>query len=520
MLRRMDDPRVLVFAVQFTLAAAGLIWTQPASRPTGLPPRTWLLALGAGLGTGALVILLVLLQGTSPQALVQAVLLNPLRQPAQFLLPFKWPAAVWPVSAICALILARAGWELRRTGGLTPATRWILVGLRGAVAIVLLVCLPLWTAVQGIGLFIAYCLPLLPVFALPLSTPAAANRPALLWLASLALPQVLHAYPVAGSQMGWGTFLLAALLAVGLHDAGLVLADAARGRTKKLLPAAAWAALLAGGIFQFGALTNECWKNYRDARPLDLPGAENLRLPERTRLALRLMTLNAAVHADTLFSRPGLFSFNLWSGVPTPTHRNATHWFWLLSDAQQEEIAAVLRARPRSAVIVNTGWDSFLQGISVPTRSGLRDFIETHYQPLVEYEGMSFQVPRGSPAIGFGQVSVEPRGPASDGSGRPVVLATNVVLNGRPHAVFLRDLARAATGTGQRAGPLAGARLDPITSHGHVLGPAVDLPVAQPVAGLYHLAVTMEHLPAAVDLARTVLVVEDDRGNVLSESVF
>jgi hypothetical protein len=40
------------------------------------------------------------------------------------------------------------------------------------------------------------------------------------WVALLLVFQFLHAYPVAGSQINWGTCLWVPLLALGLHDAG------------------------------------------------------------------------------------------------------------------------------------------------------------------------------------------------------------------------------------------------------------------------------------------------------------
>ncbi|MCC5021498.1 MAG: hypothetical protein J6386_01170 [Candidatus Synoicihabitans palmerolidicus] len=61
--------------------------------------------------------------------------------------------------------------------------------------------------------------------------------------------------------------------------------------------------------------------------PLQLPGAENIRRDDRSRLIARTLSLHAGLHADVLFSRPGMFSMNLWTGVPTPSSRNATHWF-------------------------------------------------------------------------------------------------------------------------------------------------------------------------------------------------
>ena len=33
-----------------------------------------------------------------------------------------------------------------------------------------------------------------------------------------------------------------------------------------------------------------------------------------------------------------MFSFNLWTGLPSPTSANVTHWFTLLTEAEQQAI--------------------------------------------------------------------------------------------------------------------------------------------------------------------------------------
>ena len=59
---------------------------------------------------------------------------------------------------------------------------------------------------------------------------------------------------------------------------------------------------------------------------------------------LRSLSVNAVAHCDLLFSLPGMFSFNLWTGLPSPTAANVTHWFNLLSPAQQAAVIAKLFA--------------------------------------------------------------------------------------------------------------------------------------------------------------------------------
>ncbi len=523
MFRKLDDFRVLALALQFSAAAAGLLWVTPsASANRGLPPRTWLVALGFFCGALGLVCLAVCAQGTSLAALIQTVLFDPLRQPASFLLGVKWVPAVWPVTAICWLTTARAGWELRRHGAVSRTTRFVVLAVRLATALAFIVNAGEWLTVYGVSRFIVFCLPLLPVFLVPLvaeKEKAAGRFGGGFWLAAIALPQVLHAYPVAGSQMGWGTFLFVPLLAVGLNEAWL-----ASGRDRpplvKWIPLAGWGLLAAVSVGQIVTLSSICWDHYRTSKPLELPGAENIRVPGRTRVTLRVMTLNAAVHADVLFSRPGMFSYNLWSGVPPPTPRNATHWFWLLNDRDQAGIIAVLRATPRSAVIVDSGWDDFLTEIKVPIRSPLRAYIEAEYRSVLDLKGPHFLVPRESRAVPFGKIDLRGRDqPEADGP-TPVLLRTNVLLAGPPAAIQLQGLESPwATVVDYHT---EGARmlLEPITAQGDVIGPAILLPAEQAMNGLYRLSIFTSHPPAQALYESTVLVVRAPDGTVLSESLF
>lgn len=523
MVGKLNDFRVLVFAIQFSAAAAGLLWVTPAN--TGrrwIPPRTWAVASGTFLGSLGLVVLVVCLQGTSLAALIQTVLVDPLRQPASFLLGIKWLPAVWPVTLVCWLVTARAGWELRQRRSLGSITRRTLIALRLTTGVAFIANAEAWLTVFGVSRFIVFCLPLLPVFLVPLGSDNEASGKrsgAIFWLAAIALPQVLHAYPVAGSQMGWGTFLFVPLLAIGMNDVWFALGRD-RPRLEKWIPLAGWGLLAVVGVGQVAVLAATCWENYRTSQPLGLPGAENIRLPGRARATLRVMTLNASVHADMLFSRPGMFSYNLWSGVPTPTTRNTTHWFWLLNEADQTRIKETLRAQPRSAIIVNSGWDDFLKEIKVPTDSPLRTFIEAEYRSVLDLEGPHFLVPLASRAVPFGKIEL--LGPAQpESSGMPAVLMrSNIILTGQPAAIQLQGLdAPWATVVDYTA---QGARIfiEPITAQGDITGAAIPLPTREAVKGLYRLSIFAGQLPTRADFENTLLVVRGADGTVLSESLF
>ncbi len=521
--KKLDVPWVLTFAVQFTAGAAGLLWVTPPARfGRRIPPGTWGVALGVFLGSLALVSAVVCLRGTSLFALIRTVLIDPLRQPASFMIGFTWGPAVWPAAALCWLVTARAGWELRRSGAVGRTTRLALIALRLAAGAAFVVNAETWLTIQGMGRFINLCLPLLPVFLVPLASdpaPEAGRSRAGIWVAFLGLPQVLHAYPVAGSQMGWGTFLLLPVMVAGMNDmwqslAGLI------PRAARWVPRAGWSLLILVGSTQVALLLQTGWTRYESSKPLGLPGAENIRAGDTARLMLRVLTLNAAVHADVLFSRPGMFSYNIWSGVPTPTAQNATHWFWLLDETAQTGIINHLRQVPRSAIIVSTGLDSFLESIHVPMKGPLQSFIRENYRPVLVLDDFQFLVPLASRAVPFGRVETLVPAAGMATAEFPALLQTNVVLAGRLASVQVQGREVPWTVLADFTPAQARIVLEPITPQGELTGPAIELPRAQPVRGLFRLKVYAHKMPVLTHPRDLELVTLDPDGAVLSESVF
>jgi hypothetical protein len=230
---------------------------------------------------------------------------------------------------------------------------------------------------------------LLPIQPRPEGDPARAAR---ILVALIALGQTLHAYPVAGSQVAWGSFLLLPLLVGGSIEA----VDHVARRASlgwKWRTAVATALLCTAGV-QAWLFTSEARRRWQGSYRLELPGAESVRPPEPIRLALRVLTANARVHADVLFSRPGMYGFNLWSGLPTPTSRNATHWFWLLTREEQQAIVERLRATPRTAVVSSRTLTEFLDKASGITIEGpLNDHLDAHYRRLFTLVDYDFLVP-------------------------------------------------------------------------------------------------------------------------------
>jgi hypothetical protein len=134
---------------------------------------------------------------------------------------------------------------------------------------------------------------------------------------------------------------------------------------------------------------------YTDGQNLGLPGAEIIRLPERSAGLFRVMTMNAAAHGDVLFSLPGMFSLNLWTDLPTPTKANVTHWFSLLDEPRQRAIIAALEAAPRACVIIDRGHETFLAERGLAPKGLLYDYVQQAFTPAFKVDQIEFCVRRG-----------------------------------------------------------------------------------------------------------------------------
>ena len=331
MLPHFDWPWVRPYALHVAIAGLALGIVTARLQLTELLPRTlpWFAA-----GFAAALCLVVggaLLQGSSPRALVDAVVLLPLRMPAVYVVP----AGFAPLQlALDGVALAAAVICVRWTGKgeLVPGATRVAAGL-------ILCCTPgllfPWVPRDLFSLPLAFAVAVPP----PSIEPARRHLVARCMLAAVAVLQSLHAYPVAGSQLGVATFLL---LPIG----GICIADGLHQLSRAVrlprLPVAAGAAFLAWIAVWF-VTTGEPYRDrYRSQKPLPLAGARWLHLDEEQLGTYVWLSEQLRRRCSSFVTLPGLNSLYLFSGMDPPTGFNTTSWMFLLGPETQAKIVEAL----------------------------------------------------------------------------------------------------------------------------------------------------------------------------------
>ncbi|MDP1580004.1 MAG: hypothetical protein Q8M02_06980 [Candidatus Didemnitutus sp.] len=381
---------VVLLGVVFAGSAFAVLVLILRERDHSVTVRAWpMAALAAGL-LAVWVVAVVWTRGTPLAALWQGMVLEPLRHPLVYVHALHWPVVTpWlAITGLLATLLHHRGPLSEKWSGALAMSRLLACGWL------------LYTAQQSADFSLAwftleYGLALTWVLLLPLQHAAPTpRRRAQLWVAWVFVWQILQVYPVAGSQAAWGGFLWYPLAIISGYEALVFLAARCTGTARLFRRGGAVVALVACALLleRFIVLGHA---RYTQLEPLNLDGARRLRLAGDYGLTLRILARNIEAHADTLFSYPGMYSFNLWTARPTPTRANATHWFSLLNDAQQQDIIARLADDPRAVIIRQTYLARFLGENGVTLGGPLHDYVQDAFVPAFRVGSYEFLVHHG-----------------------------------------------------------------------------------------------------------------------------
>ncbi len=242
------DPWVATFALIFSLSALSLLLLFKDTKIPTMGWKSWPIFVGtSGLMT-AIVVGIISSRGTSLQELWHGIVTAPLGQPVVYAHAINWPQFIpWlSVGLFIVVLLAQArhpAWFAH----VIVATRLLMV---------IGFFIQTYGTIQnpGTSYTFLYGLPFVWLMLVPLhqhsNTP---EKPARLWLGWVFIWQTLHAYPVAGSQLSWGSYLWVPLAAVGCHEAICFWAEKT-GRFETFLKGTGRTVVLAGSAILVGGV--------------------------------------------------------------------------------------------------------------------------------------------------------------------------------------------------------------------------------------------------------------------------
>jgi len=193
-------------------------------------------------------------------------------------------------------------------------------------------------------------------------------------LAGVAATQLLLPYPIPGSQLYFGTFLVTVSALVCLADVAVA---ASRITGRFAAPAAALAPMLVLGLLVglgFGAWSAR--QHYLGLQPLDLPGTAGMRL-QAPRVRLYRELVSEMNRADVGFVVSGFNSLYFWSSAQPPAPVLVTHATSLLQPRDTRRIIAGLRTADAPLVVTKRP----LAGAGLVQQTELADWIAAEFMP-------------------------------------------------------------------------------------------------------------------------------------------
>jgi uncharacterized membrane protein YidH (DUF202 family) len=397
MAAHLDEPWARAYASVAALAGLGVALTLSLDGDAAPAPGRYFAGLSAGASVAAAAIVLVILaRGTSPPALIEAVLIAPRRQASALTLPPSVPSLAIAIAVLAFLASVLAAWRARRTRSAGSAGAELAPALARLVVAAALVTsaigaleprVPAGFWLAGV-VWVAACRPR-----------GVVDPPALAALRrfapALAALQVLHAYPVAGSQLAWGSFLLVPAGCLCALDAWRQAVAWARARGGRLAAARPWlvagaGALLLGTVAAgFAAPMANMRRAHGQLPSLALPGAELLHVPRSRVRTLHRLVARLRAQCETFVTLPGLNSLYLWAELEPPTGFNATSWMFLFDASLQERIVARLETIERLCLVRQPQQEgSWARGRPLPERP-LSTYLLTRFalhERVGEYE--------------------------------------------------------------------------------------------------------------------------------------
>jgi hypothetical protein len=381
---RLTETWAVFYCVLVVLSVASVLLTVRDTAPeNGLRGvRDAAVVTGAFVATAAAISCFALARGSTLHSLFQWLIVLPRRESSQ---SWSYPANIHPEALAWAAIGLILAWCVARR---QVADRWLALLKLAFGAAVLLMCIT--DRYEGL---LNYATPFVWLVAARPGNVDASPRysTARGLLALLGVLQVLYAYPVAGSQVVFVAVLVIVVAGVCFWD-GLSWLQRARlearsNRTPNRWPRVARvsAALLIACLNL--AFAWDARRTYESFTPLDFPGSRHVRVEPDKAAALRAIVSRINSSCGILVTEPGLFSFHLWTGKPSPRGLNHQVWMSLVDDAAQESIVREIAHDRRACVVYQEDVvDSWTHGADVSGKPLVR-FIRENFQTVLEGSG-------------------------------------------------------------------------------------------------------------------------------------
>jgi hypothetical protein len=300
--------------------------------------------------TFAAIVLITIAQGSSPQRMLDSLVLAHLRVSVGGLwyspvsLTAKW--LCWAFSGVAA-----AGWVAfsRKNSGNWSSKYIFPIKLLYGLGII--AALFLSNRSQLFAFATPFCW--LVLYPLPENGVSRLVFPRTL-LCTAAVIQTLYAYPVAGSQILFIRILLIVVGLICIDDFwSWFAAEYDFGFRQHWLLRIAGSVALFYLLFGYAHAAYVQRKSYNSLPALNLAGASRIHLSDQQAREYQWLTRSSVSYCDILIGLPNIPSLNFWAGMNPPGRLNIDAWILVLSDNEQLDIELELSKHPNACAIYN-----------------------------------------------------------------------------------------------------------------------------------------------------------------------
>jgi hypothetical protein len=386
---RRAEPWAIFFAALVVLSLASVLVTVwgMAWLESSLRLRDMVVLTGAFAVTAAAICCFPLSHGTTLRNLWEWLIVVPRKTYGPY---WALPANVHASALVWALAGLIFAWYAARR---RIADHWLAMIKLGFGVSVLLMC-----ATDRYAGLLNFATPFLWLVAARPVTPGTDSRYSLAraLLAILGVIQVLYAYPVAGSQVDFVAVYTIIFAGICFWDSlswirhGGFGDYVSLGRIRVPMAVKFAAVLLIAGLDL--AIAWDARRTYESFSALNFPGAGQVRVEPEKAATLRAIVSRINSSCGTLVTEPGLFSFHLWTGKPSPRGLEDQVWMSLLDDARQAAIVREISLDPRACVVYQQDVvEAWTRGTDISRRPLVR-FIRENFQTVYEGNGYCLKI--------------------------------------------------------------------------------------------------------------------------------